>query len=151
MLRIKFLPRQPSWQASPIIQVQPFPKAREKSWTIKEKHGFFLCSLCLPRFLSGYKAQRVMFLSVRWWYVGPSAADRGEGKHIAATNRKWHACVQRSVCAHKHRLVQTLRNTHRLPNTHIHFVVPSHTHTEAFRPFHECRWRLSAWRGGRRA
>lgn len=69
------------------------------------------------------------FCRRRWWYVGPSAADRGEGKHITATNRKWHACVQRSVCAHKHRLVQTLRNTHRHPKTHIHFVVPSHTHT----------------------
>lgn len=47
-----------------------FPKSHEKLLTINKKHGFFFCRLCLPRFLCGYKAQRVMCLSMLWWYVG---------------------------------------------------------------------------------
>lgn len=37
-------------QASVIFQMQPFAKACEKLQTIKEKHGFLLRGLCLPRF-----------------------------------------------------------------------------------------------------
>ncbi len=57
-----------------------------------------------------------------------NTADSGEGKHITTTNRKWHACVQRSVCTHKHPLTQTHRNMLQLPKTDIYFIVHSHTH-----------------------